>query len=293
MNYSQTYQLYLELVEKELEKCLPVVESYPGLLHQAMHYSVMGGGKRIRPVLVLAAAETVGGHGLEIAPAACALELIHTYSLIHDDLPAMDDDDFRRGRPSNHKVYGEAMAILAGDALLSQAFFLLANLNVSKPHSRLRVISEIACASGSLGMVGGQVADTCPDGEMTPDAALDYIHRHKTGALLRVCVRTGAILAGAAEGAVERLSEYGDNLGLLFQIVDDILDVEGDADKLGKPTGSDEKKGRLTYPLLYGLAESKQKAAQTAERAVASLSLFGAEADFLRQLIQQMTVRDH
>ncbi|MCL2767026.1 MAG: polyprenyl synthetase family protein, partial [Peptococcaceae bacterium] len=210
----------------------------------------------------------------------------------HDDLPSMDDDDYRRGRPSNHKVYGEAVAILAGDALLTHAFFLLASINVNKPEERLRVIGEIANAAGSCGMIGGQVVDTCPEDGLDQWEALDYIHRHKTGALYRASVRIGAILAGAPEEVIERLTDYGDKLGLLFQIVDDILDVEGDANKLGKPVGSDAKNRKLTYPLLYGLEESKQKAVQVAEQAIAALSDFGSEAEFLRQLVNKMVVRD-
>ena len=292
MDYQRTYQRYLDLVEEELERSLPTGEVYPYLLHQAMRYSVIGGGKRIRPVLALAAAETVGGRAAEVLPAAGALELIHAYSLIHDDLPAMDDDDFRRGKPSNHIAYGEDMAILAGDALLTRAFFWLAAVASPNPEARLRVIAEIAAAAGSTGMIGGQVADTCPDDSIMPDDALAYIHRHKTGALILVSARAGAILAGAAAEQLESLSAYGENLGLLFQIVDDILDVEGDAAKLGKPVGSDEKNLKLTYPLLYGLAESKQRAANVAAQALDALTPFGPEADFLRQLIQQMLTRD-
>ena len=292
MDYCEAYRTYQDKVENELEKSLPAGETYPSSIHQAMRYSVMGGGKRIRPVLVLATAEVVGGRADDVLPAACALELIHAYSLIHDDLPAMDDDDFRRGKPSNHKVFGEAIAILAGDALLTRAFFLLANAPAPNPEAWLRVVAEIAGAAGSEGMIGGQVADTCPDNSLAPGDALDYIHRHKTGALLRAAVRAGAILAGAEEKQIKGLSAYGDNLGLLFQIVDDILDVEGDPAKLGKPIGSDEKNKKLTYPLLYGLPESKQKAADAAAQAKAALSLFGAEADFLRKLIDQTLVRD-
>jgi len=271
---------------------LPTGDTYPPLIHQAMRYSVIGGGKRIRPVLVLATAEAAGGKCEDVLPAACALELIHAYSLIHDDLPAMDDDDYRRGRPSNHKVFGEAGAILAGDALLTHAFFLLADLKAQKPEAVLRVINEIAYNAGSCGMIGGQVVDTCQEGGLDQFQALDYIHRHKTGALYRVAVRVGAILAGAPEAMIERLTDYGDKLGLLFQIVDDILDVEGDKDKLGKPIGSDEKNKKLTYPQLFGLEESKQKAKQAAEQATAALSPLGPEADFLRQLANQMLTRD-
>ena len=312
MNYDDRYRRYQDLTEGALEEYLPAETAFPPLIHQAMRYSVVGGGKRIRPVLALATTETLGGDPIEVLPAACALEMIHAYSLIHDDLPAMDNDDFRRGKPSNHKAYGEAVAILAGDALLTHAFYSLAQLKNREPGVVLQVIQEIAHAAGTCGMIGGQVVDTCPAESTTPTQSptqsqpnaqkapqeratketLDYIHRHKTGALYRASVRSGAILSGADNKSLAALTDYAENLGLLFQVVDDILDIEGDQEKLGKPIGSDLKNQKITYPLLYGITESKKQVTILAEQALTALTPFGPEADFLRTLIHRMANRD-
>ena len=251
-----------QLVDRALERFLPEGGELPASLHGSMRYSVFAGGKRVRPVLLLAACEAVGGEVEPALPAACAMEMIHTYSLIHDDLPAMDDDDFRRGNPTNHKVYGEATAILAGDALLTEAFILLSRSeDAGDASARLRVIHEIARAAGSRGMVGGQVVDMESEGKGAIDLAiLSYIHTHKTGALIRASVRAGAILGGAKEQGLEALTRYGDAIGLAFQIADDILDVEGTTEQLGKDAGSDQARGKATYPALVGLDASKQRA---------------------------------
>jgi len=280
------------VVEEALDRYLPPADAYPPLIHQAMRYSVTGGGKRLRPALVMAGAEAVGGNAVDVLPAACALELIHTYSLVHDDLPAMDNDDYRRGKLTNHKVYGEAVAVLVGDALLTLAFQLLAENKGSRPENVMRVIHEIAVGAGTFGLIGGQVVDTFSAGEEISEATLEYIHRHKTGALYRVSIRAGAILAGARETELASLTEYAEHLGLAFQIKDDILDIEGDEKKIGKPVGSDIKNKKATYPSLFGMEMSREKARLAAAHAQAALMPFGKEADFLRVLVQFVIDRD-
>ncbi|MBJ6749282.1 polyprenyl synthetase family protein [Geomonas anaerohicana] len=281
-----------QLVDQALERYLPDAEELPASLHSAMRYSVFAGGKRVRPVLMLAACEAVGGSADAVMPAACAMEMIHTYSLIHDDLPAMDNDDFRRGNPTNHKVYGEATAILAGDALLTEAFILLSNGTGGDPAARLKVIQEIAVASGSRGMVGGQVVDMESEGRHDVDlATLSYIHTHKTGALIRASVRCGAILAAASEEQFKSLTRYADAIGLAFQIADDILDVEGTTEELGKDAGSDQARGKATYPALMGLEASKARAHELVEIALDALSSFDEGAEPLRAIASYIVKR--
>ncbi len=282
-----------QLVDQTLETFLPAAGELPASLHDSMRYSVFAGGKRVRPVLMLAACETVGGDLNAALPAACAMELIHTYSLIHDDLPAMDDDDFRRGNPTNHKVYGEATAILAGDALLTEAFILLSACQQGgDPVARLRVIHEIAHASGSRGMVGGQIVDMESEGKGEIDlATLSYIHTHKTGALIRASVRAGAMLGGACEDSLAALTRYGDAIGLAFQIADDILDVEGTTEELGKDAGSDQARGKATYPALVGLEASKRRAQELVEMALDALSVFDERAEPLRAIASYIVKR--
>ncbi len=292
MNFNIELKKKADLAEKALERYLPSGDVYPHLIHQAMRYSVMSGGKRLRPALVMAAAESVGGNATDVLPTACAIELIHTYSLIHDDLPVMDNDDYRRGRLTNHKVYGEAIALLAGDALLTLAFKLMAENKCSNPGDVLQVIYEVADGVGTLGLIGGQVVDTFSERESTDEATLEYIHRHKTGALYRVAVRAGAILAGAGEKQLASLTEYAEYLGLAFQIKDDILDIAGDREKLGKPVGSDIKNKKVTYPVLFGLEKSKERARLATENAREALRFFGEEADFLRSLVQFVIERE-
>ena len=292
MNFKEELKLKAALVDDALEGFLPPVETYPPLIHEAIRYSVMSGGKRLRPALVMASAEAVGGDPARVLPAACSLELIHSYSLVHDDLPAMDDDDFRRGRPTCHKVFGEAAAILAGDALLTLAFGVLAECKGVRADHIARVLGEVAFAAGSRGLIGGQVVDTLSSDEEIDGRTLEYIHRHKTGALYRASVRAGAILAGAADRQLTALTGYAEHLGLAFQIKDDILDIEGNEAVLGKPVGSDLKNKKATYPSLYGLAGSREKAIHEARCAVAALTGFGEEADFLRKLVQFVIDRD-
>lgn len=289
---------YLEarrlLVEEALHRFLPPETAEPAVIHRAMRYSVFGGGKRLRPVLVLAAAEAVGGAPEPFLPVAAALELIHTYSLIHDDLPAMDDDDFRRGRPTSHRVFGEAVAILAGDALLTEAFGLLTApdcVNRRDPKRLLTVIQEIAAAAGSRGMVGGQTLDILSEGQAVDGAHLESVHRHKTGALIRASLRAGALLAGASPAELEAITAYGEAVGLAFQIADDILNVEGEAAMTGKAVGSDAAKGKATYPSVHGLKEAKARAAALVAEALKALEPLDARADPLRGIARFIVER--
>jgi geranylgeranyl diphosphate synthase, type II len=268
------------LVDQALEAVLPKEDAPPPTVHKAMRYSVMAGGKRLRPILVIAGAEAVGGRADTVMPTACALELIHTYSLIHDDLPAMDDDDYRRGRPTNHKVFGDAMAILAGDALLTLAFALVAAnaSRVADPRVICAVVADLAHAAGTEGMVGGQVVDIESEGKAVSAETLDYIHRRKTAALMRAALRAGAFLGGGSAASVRAISDAGDRLGLAFQIVDDILDVEGDSATLGKTAGSDERKQKATYPAVHGVDMSRKRARMLLDEAKDLLASLGPPA---------------
>jgi geranylgeranyl diphosphate synthase type II len=273
-------------VDEALERSLPPETAPPETVHKAMRYSVFAGGKRLRPVLVIAGAEAVGGAMDDVMPTACAMELIHTYSLVHDDLPAMDNDDFRRGRPTSHKVFGDAMAILAGDGLLTLAFRLLAeNLRPGMDGRVLRdVLVEIAEAAGTGGMVGGQVADLEAEGRQVTPEALDYIHLHKTAALIRASIRSGAALCGATPAQLQALAVAGTSLGLAFQIVDDILDVTGTTEQLGKTAGKDQAQQKATYPAIHGLAASRARAEALMAEALGALQPFGPPAEPLRAL---------
>jgi geranylgeranyl diphosphate synthase type II len=277
-----------ELVDGKLMMAMPSETELPFSLHKSMRYSTFAGGKRIRPILLLAACEAVGGETSIALPAACAMEMIHTYSLIHDDLPAMDNDDFRRGNPTNHKVFGDAVAILAGDALLTQAFILLSSpfFASNVPHDRLlAVIHEIASAAGSRGMVGGQVVDMESEGKKDLDLpTVQYIHTHKTGALIKASVKSGAILGGADDRQLSSLTRFGEMIGLAFQIADDILDIEGTTEQLGKDAGSDQSRGKATYPSVIGVEESRKRAAELLDMAIESLDSFGEKADPLREI---------
>jgi geranylgeranyl diphosphate synthase, type II len=282
------------LVDKTLDKLVPSAKMFPTSVHEAMRYSLFAGGKRVRPILSIAAAEALGATTSGLLPLAGSLELIHTYSLIHDDLPAMDDDDFRRGQPTCHKVYGEAIAILAGDGLLNLAFEVLSDPRRTKavPANRLiAIIKEISAASGVLGMVGGQVVDMESEGREIDFPTLEYIHTHKTGALIRASLRVGAIYAKASEKRFKSLTRYGELVGLAFQIVDDILDITGKREEIGKDVGSDLKKGKRTFPSFYGLEESRQRANEVADKAVHSLRDFDHRADPLRALAKYIVNR--
>lgn len=260
-----------------------------------MRYSIFAGGKRVRPVLMLAACEAVGGQIDKAMPAACAMEMIHTYSLIHDDLPAMDDDDFRRGRPTNHKVFGEAIAILAGDGLLTEAFKLMSDPRFAAgidPAARLGVIHEIATCAGTYGMVGGQVVDMESEGKPDMDLpTVQYIHAHKTGALIKASVVAGALLGGADDKQLAAIRRYGEAAGLAFQIADDILDIEGTTEEIGKDAGSDEARGKATYPAVMGLAAAKQEAQAMMDEAMLALEPLGAAAEPLRAIARYIVER--
>ncbi len=282
------------LIDRALIGYLPNEESSLEVIFQAVRYSVLAGGKRLRPILCLAAAEAVGGKCGPILPVACALELIHTYSLIHDDLPAMDNDDYRRGRPTSHKVFGEDVAILAGDALLTEAFRLMTrrDLMPGMPPERLLIaIGEIAEAAGFSGMVGGQALDVRSEGETVDLDTLHRIHRMKTGAMIRVSLRAGAILSGASEEQLDSLSNYGEQIGLAFQITDDILNVEGDRALLGKETGSDAVRGKVTFPALIGIEESHARVEALIREALYSLAFFDDRADPLRRIARYLPER--
>jgi geranylgeranyl diphosphate synthase, type II len=274
-------------VDEALDRYLPPATAPPPVIHEAMRYSVFAGGKRLRPILVIAGAEAVGGQMADVLPIACCFELIHTYSLVHDDLPAMDDDDYRRGRLTNHKVFGEAIAVLAGDALLTHALGLVAvNFGLGKAAADVfpRVLAEITGAAGTDGMVGGQVVDVQSEGKTVPAETLEYIHTRKTAALIRGALRSGALLAGAPEAALTALTTYGERIGLAFQIVDDILDVEGSLETLGKTAGKDQRQQKITYPRLHGLPASKARAAALTREAHAAVAPLGPAAAPLRAL---------
>ncbi|MGO9688897.1 MAG: polyprenyl synthetase family protein [Syntrophobacteraceae bacterium] len=283
-----------DIVDKSLEKLVPPSTAFPPSVHEAIRYSLFAGGKRVRPILVIAAAEALGASTADLLPFAGALELIHTYSLIHDDLPALDDDDFRRGRATCHKVYGETIAILAGDGLLNMAFEVLSDSRRLKAVSAQRlvaIIKEISTASGVYGMVGGQVVDIESEGKDIDFPTLEYIHTHKTGALIRASVRTGALYAKASKKQFSALTHYGELVGLAFQIFDDILDITGSREETGKDEGSDLKKGKQTFPSFYGLDESRRRAVEVSDRAVLALKDFGRKADPLRELAKYIVNR--
>jgi geranylgeranyl diphosphate synthase type II len=285
----------VKLVNDKLNELLPLPDLKPEVLFQAMRYSVFAGGKRLRPVLFLAAVEAVGEDSESLLPFACALELIHTYSLIHDDLPAMDNDDFRRGLPTCHKKYGEAQAILAGDSLLTYAFNLMLKLRENKvmPERLLEAIDEVAFGAGVKGMIVGQVVDIEAENREISLEELKFIHRYKTGALFRAAIRSGAILAGAKKTQLVALTGYAEQFGLAFQITDDILDVIGDEKKLGKPVGSDANNKKATYPALIGLEKAKIQASEAVERAIKSLDIFNSTADPLREIAKLVITREN
>ena len=276
------------VVDKLLDKYLPPADSYPDRLHQAMRYSVLAGGKRIRPILAMTAFESFGGTDEDkIDPAACSLELVHTYSLIHDDLPCMDDDDLRRGMPTLHKKFDEAVAVLAGDALHDLAFELIARSGSA------RIVSELATAIGTFGMLGGQMADVEAEGRENSIEQIEFIHNHKTGALIKASVRIGAILADVGESALAELSKYGEKIGLAFQIIDDILDIEGDQKKLGKIVGSDCKNQKATYPGTVGMDQAHRDGDRLIDEAIEIARRFELKDNHFIQIAQFIGQRDN
>jgi len=282
-------------VEAALDAALPEEPEWPETIHRAMRYSLLAGGKRIRPLLVLAAGEAVGGAREELMPLACAVELVHTYSLVHDDLPAMDDDDLRRGKPTSHKVFGEAIAILAGDALLTRAFELVASVPGGAPDAlvrrRLGALALLAGACGTRGLIGGQVTDLESEGRAIDALALERLHRAKTGALLSACVRGGAVLGGARPGELEALGRYAAAIGLAFQVVDDVLDATGSAESLGKTAGKDEAAHKATYVSLHGIERAREMAGGLLRDALEALDPLGPRAALLAALARQIVDR--
>ncbi|MBR2216666.1 MAG: polyprenyl synthetase family protein [Selenomonadaceae bacterium] len=260
-------------------------------LYDSMKYSLMAGGKRLRPIMLMAAADAVGGRGDDFVTTGCAIEMIHTYSLIHDDLPAMDNDDYRRGKLTNHKVFGDGIAVLAGDALLTLAFEVMTRQEKATDAMIVTVVKEMSAAAGANGMGGGQVVDLESEGKQIDMETLRRMHMGKTGALFRAAIRCGAILAGADEAKLKALTTYADKFGLAFQITDDILDFTGDAAVIGKPVGSDERNHKSTYVTLTSLATAQNLAQETVAEAVAALKDFGGEADFLRELVAYLVTR--
>ncbi|MBQ6132085.1 MAG: polyprenyl synthetase family protein [Selenomonadaceae bacterium] len=289
--FKELWQRRVKLIEADLIKELRRTRSLDENLMRAMEYSLLAGGKRLRPILLMSAADAIDASGEKFITVADALEMIHTYSLIHDDLPAMDNDDYRRGKLTNHKVFGEATAILAGDALLTLAFEVVLRQKDVPPETLLTVLKEISTAAGAAGMVGGQAIDLRSEGIQIDLATLKLMHLGKTGALFKAAIRSGAILAGATHEQLESLTRYAENFGLAFQITDDILDVTGDEKLLGKPTGSDAKNHKSTYVSLTSLDEAKRLAQAAVAEALDALKAFGSEADFLRELVQYLIAR--
>jgi geranylgeranyl diphosphate synthase type II len=295
---AQLLSTYLEegkkIVDTALDKFLPGTDNFPETIFKSTRYSVFAGGKRLRPILCMAAADAVGGKRETVLPVACAIELIHTYSLIHDDLPVMDDDDYRRGQLTNHKVFGEGIAVLAGDALLTEAFHLMSSrefIHQVTSDRLVTVINEVSKAAGFCGMVGGQVVDLESEGKDVDKETLHYIHVHKTEALITVSLRAGALLSDATEKDLHALTEYGKKIGLAFQIADDILDIESSRDVLGKDIGSDQERQKMTYPALFGLESSRQKAFKLVKGALADIQHFDERAWPLREIATFMVER--
>ena len=281
------------LVDRELERILPAAGEYPTSIHEAMRHSVFAGGKRLRPILCLEGGRLFGGNEESLLRLGAALELIHTYSLIHDDLPALDNDDLRRGKPTCHKAFGEATAILAGDALLTLAFEIITG-DGSPAERRLRIVHELAHAIGTRGgMVGGQVIDLEAAGHAATAAMVEYIHSAKTGAFMRAAVRSGALDAGAGEEDLSRVSVYGEKIGLAFQIADDILDITSSKEELGKSVGKDNQQQKATYPALHGLEESRRIAARLVQEAGEALEPYGERARRLREIAHFLIERTH
>jgi geranylgeranyl diphosphate synthase type II len=280
------------VVDQALNRFLPPAGAKPATIHRAMRYSIFAGGKRMRPALCLAAAEACGGRLENALPLACAVECIHTYSLIHDDLPAMDDDDLRRGKPTSHKVFGDGIAILAGDALLTEAFAIAAQAKGWPRYDHRDIILELAEAAGSKQLIAGQVADLEGEGKKIPASQLRYIHERKTSALLCCAVRLGGMSANCAPAQLQALTDFGHNVGLAFQIIDDILDVTQTSEQLGKTAGKDTAAAKATYPSIVGLEESRKIAGQLTARAFQALKIFKGRAPALEALAEFLLKRD-
>ncbi len=282
-----------DLVDAAMDACLPEAKERPSTIHEAMRYAIFAGGKRLRPVLCLAAAEAGGGETADALAPACAVELMHTYSLVHDDLPAMDDDDLRRGRPTCHKVYGEGMAVLCGDALLTEAFLVLSRAPVTKRYGTRDYIAELAETGSGRKLIGGQVMDLEGEGKKLTKRDLVRIHGAKTAALLTSSLRLGAMTANATPAKLDALTEFGHNLGLAFQVIDDILDVTQSTEVLGKTAGKDQAVEKATYPAIIGLEASRKEAAKLTKAAMAALKPFGKKALRLEQIASHLLKREH
>lgn len=281
------------VVEKSLRTAVPPSGTKPSVLHRAMRYSLLAGGKRLRPILCCAASEACGGTVRAALSAACAVELVHTYSLIHDDLPCMDDDDLRRGRPTSHKVFGEGIAVLAGDALLTQAFALLAKVKLSTGRPASDLVAELARAAGSRGLIAGQAEDLESENRPPSEPALYFIHAAKTGMLLRASLKLGGMCGGGTGRQIAALDRFGFALGTAFQIQDDILDATQSAEKLGKTAGKDAAAGKMTFPALFGLERSRELAAEWTDSAIVALRSFGDRGARLRAMAELILRRDH
>lgn len=295
MSFKSSLKYRVDYIEKLLKEYMPEEKGYQKTIFEAMNYSLKAGGKRLRPILTLEACRIVGGNEEDVIPFAIAIEMIHTYSLIHDDLPALDDDDLRRGRPTNHKVYGDAMAILAGDGLLNYAFEIMLKSSIGKenPAKYLNAINEIAKSSGVYGMIGGQVVDIESEDKKIEMEKLDFIHLNKTAAIIVGCMRAGAIIGDATEEQLENITKYATNIGLSFQIADDILDITGDESKLGKKVGSDIDNNKSTYPSLIGLEKSKEIANDLINEAKTRISNIKGDTEFLNDLAEYIVARDY
>ena len=293
MDFSHYWSARQKKVDAALDRLLPSAQTKPKTIHEAMRYSIFAGGKRLRPVICLATAEVISGRNDDAIPLACAVECIHTYSLIHDDLPSMDNDDFRRGKPTSHKVYGEGIAVLAGDALLTIAFEMAASCRAWPRYSHQDVIHELAVAAGSQKLIAGQVADLEGEGKKITPAELRYIHDNKTAALIASSIRLGAMSANATPKQLERLTEFGETLGLAFQVIDDILDVTQTTEKLGKSAGKDIAAQKATYPALLGLDKAKKEADRLTAKARAALKPFGKAARPLEAIADYLLKREN
>ncbi|MBQ3181719.1 MAG: polyprenyl synthetase family protein [Clostridia bacterium] len=293
MDFYKELEAKIIEVNKSLDKYTEEKEAPQATIYKAMNYSVNAGGKRIRPVLMLAAAELVCGSSDGVMPFACAIEMIHTYSLIHDDLPCMDNDDLRRGKPTNHKVFGEAMAVLAGDALLNKAFEVILKNSQMSPNMTIAAMSEIATASGTEGMIGGQVIDIESENKQIDAVTLMTLHLNKTGALIMAAAKVGALLAGGSREDLLLMEEFSRYLGIAFQIKDDILDIEGKEELLGKKTGADEENNKSTFVSIYGLEQSKKVLTDYTEKAIETLSPYGERAEFLIELSRFLLSREN
>ena len=293
MDFSRYWSARQKKVDAALNRLLPSATTKPKTIHQAMRYSIFAGGKRLRPVICLASAEVINGKNDDAIPLACAVECIHTYSLIHDDLPSMDNDDFRRGKPTSHKVYGEGIAVLAGDALLTIAFEMAASCRAWPRYKHAEVIHELAVAAGSQRLIAGQVADLEGEGKKISPAELRYIHENKTAALIASSIRLGAMSANATPKQLAGLTDFGQSLGLAFQVIDDILDVTQTTEKLGKSAGKDVAAQKATYPALLGLDKAKKEADRLTARALAALKPFGKAAAPLEAIADYLLKREN